>query len=299
MKLRIGTRKSTLALWQAHKVAEELSSHNVESELVEIESFGDKVQDIPLDKLGDKGVFTKALDEALLNGDIDLAVHSLKDVPTVLPEGLKLMAVLERGNPMDVLVQPVQPQKTEKKIIATGSIRRKAFWLNRFPNDEVVGLRGNVPTRLNKVDSNEWHGAVFASAGLERIGYENRISEVLDWMIPAPSQGIVGIVCKEGSEFESVLEKIDHRETHLCGAIERAFLNELEAGCSSPVGAHAQVKKNLLCFKGAVLSLDGRERLDIERSVSLGDAHAELGREWALILKQEGAEKLLEHPENE
>lgn len=299
MKLRIGTRKSTLALWQANKVADELSSRGVDSELVEIESFGDKVQDIPLDKLGDKGVFTKALDEALINGDIDLAVHSLKDVPTVLPEGLKLLAVLKRGNPMDVLVQPVQPKKNEKKIIATGSIRRKAFWLNRFPDDEVVGLRGNVPTRLKKVDSSEWHGAVFASAGLERIGYEDRISEVLDWMIPAPSQGIVGIVCKKGSKFESVLKKIDHRETHLCGAIERAFLNELEAGCSSPVGAHAKVKKNLLSFKGAVLSLDGRERLDIARSVSLGDAHAELGREWALILKQEGAEKLLEHPENE
>ncbi|MDZ7805494.1 MAG: hydroxymethylbilane synthase [Gracilimonas sp.] len=226
------------------KWPEELKALDIETELVEIESFGDKVQDIPLDKLGDKGVFTKALDDALLAGEIDVAVHSLKDVPTILPEGLKLAAVLERGNPMDVLVRPVQPEEneSEQRIIATGSIRRKAFWLNRYPNDKVVGLRGNVPTRLNKVDSNNWFGAVFAAAGLERIGYADRISDILDWMIPAPSQGIVGIVCKEVSDVESMLKKIDHEESHLCGSIERAFLNELEAGCSSPVGAHAKVR---------------------------------------------------------
>jgi hydroxymethylbilane synthase len=299
MKLRIGTRKSTLALWQANKVSDEFKVHGIETELVEIESFGDEVQDIPLDKLGDKGVFTKALDDALLVGKIDVAVHSLKDVPTVLPEGLKLAAVLERGNPMDVLVRPVQPKENEQRIIATGSIRRKAFWLNRNPEDTVTGLRGNVPTRLSKVDSNNWYGAVFAAAGLERIGYADRITEILDWMIPAPSQGIVGIVCKEGSEVESILKKIDHEESHLCGSIERAFLNELEAGCSSPVGAHAEVANDLLSFKGAVLSLDGSERLDIERTIPLDEAEAKLGREWAAILKQEGAEELLEHPEDE
>ena len=299
MMLKIGTRKSTLALWQANKVADELRSHGVESELVEIESFGDKVQDIPLDKLGDKGVFTKALDEALLTGEIDVAVHSLKDVPTVLPEGLILAAVLERGNPLDVLVRPFPPKDTNKRVLATGSIRRKAFWLNRYPDDEVVGLRGNVPTRLDKVDSNEWHGAVFASAGLERIGYAERITEVLDWMIPAPSQGIVGIVCKEGSKAETILDNIDHRESHLCGSIERAFLNELEAGCSSPVGAHAKVEGQTLSFKGAVLSLDGTERLDIEKTIPVEEAGSDLGRKWALILKKEGAEKLLERSEDE
>lgn len=294
MKLKIGTRKSTLALWQANKVAAELKAHGVKSELVEIESFGDKVQDIPLNKLGDKGVFTKALDDALLFGDIDLAVHSLKDVPTVLPKGLKLAAVLERGNPMDVLVRPAHPKENDERIIATGSIRRKAFWLNRFPDDTVVGLRGNVPTRLKKVDSNGWHGAVFAAAGLERIGHEDRISQVLDWMIPAPSQGIVGIATAEETNFEHVLNKIDHTESHLCGDIERAFLNELEAGCSSPVGAYAEVRGKILCFIGAVLSLDGTERLDIEREIPINEAEAEKGKEWAQLLKEEGAEALLE-----
>lgn len=294
MKLRIGTRKSTLALWQANKVADELKSHGVKTELVEIESFGDKVQDIPIDKLGDKGVFTKALDDALLAGEIDLAVHSLKDVPTVLPKGLKLTAVLERGNPMDVLVRQVNPKKAAHKIVATGSIRRKAFWLNRFPDDEVVGLRGNVPTRLQKVDSNNWHGAVFAAAGLERLGLEDRISEVLDWMIPAPSQGIVGIVTAIDIKFEDVINKINHSESRLCGNIERAFLNELEAGCSSPVGAHADIKNGMLNFIGAVLSLDGSKRLDIEREIPVKEAAAHKGREWAKLLKAEGAEDLLE-----
>ncbi|MFD2531983.1 hydroxymethylbilane synthase [Gracilimonas halophila] len=296
MKLRIGTRKSTLALWQANKVADALNTQGVETELVEIESFGDKVQDIPIDKLGDKGVFTKALDEALLAGEIDLAVHSLKDVPTVFPDGLKLAAVLERGNPMDVLVCPVEaPQKGHSRVIATGSIRRTAFWKNRFPGDEVVGLRGNVPTRLEKVDSNRWHGAIFAAAGLERIGYKDRISEILDWMIPAPSQGIVGIVTAEKIDFEDVLAKIDHKESHLCGSIERAFLNELEAGCSSPVGAHADIKNGVLYFIGAVLSLDGSKRLDVEREISVDQAVAQKGAEWAKLLKGEGAAELLDH----
>lgn len=295
MKLRIGTRKSTLALWQANSVAGKLKAHGIETELIEIESFGDKVQDVPIDKLGDKGVFTKALDEALLAGEIDLAVHSLKDVPTVLPDGLKLAAVLERGNPMDVLVCPTQDQKSAHRIIATGSIRRTAFWKNRFPGDEVVGLRGNVPTRLQKVDSNDWHGAIFAAAGLERIGYDDRISEELDWMIPAPSQGIVGIVTNEEIDFEDILSKIDHKESHLCGSIERAFLNELEAGCSSPVGAHASIKDGVLYFIGAVLALDGSDRLDIERENSLEKASAKNGTEWAKLLKEEGAAELLDH----
>lgn len=296
MKLKIGTRKSTLALWQAKKVSEELRTLEFDTELVEIESFGDKVQDIPLNKLGDKGVFTKALDEALLLDEIDVAVHSLKDVPTILPEGLTLVSVLERGNPMDVLVRPVHPEDNagKQRILATGSIRRKAFWLNRFSEDKVTGLRGNVPTRLKKVDSNNWYGAVFAAAGLERIGLDDRVTEVLDWMIPAPSQGIVGIVCKEGSEAESILRMIDHKESHLCGSIERAFLRELEAGCSSPVGAHAKVENGIISFSGAVLSLDGSERLDIERTVSAEKAEAKLGKDWALILKQNGAERLLE-----
>lgn len=299
MKLKVGTRKSTLALWQARQVAKELESRNVESELIEIESFGDKEQDLPIHKLGDKGVFTKALDNALISGEIDIAVHSLKDVPTVLPDQLGLLAVLKRGNPSDVLVKPKEEVESEQRTIATGSIRRTAFWKNRYPDDEVVGLRGNVPTRVQKVDASEWHGAVFAYAGLERIGFENRISEVLDWMIPAPSQGTVGIVAQKDTEHRELLEEINDKETRICVDIERAFLNELEAGCSSPVGAYAFIQKNTLYFVGAVLAVDGSKRMDIEREIPVNEADAERGKAWAKILKQEGAVGLLDQAGNE
>ncbi|MEX0721779.1 MAG: hydroxymethylbilane synthase [Balneolaceae bacterium] len=294
MIVKIGTRNSTLAMWQAQQVSRKLLSQDIESELVEIESFGDKEQDLPIHKLGDKGVFTKALDDALLSREVDIAVHSLKDVPTVLIDGLRLAAVLKRGNPKDVLVKPRSEQEKNKLLtVATGSIRRTAFWKNRYPEDEVVGLRGNVPTRVQKVDSNPWHGAVFAYAGLERIGLKSRISEVLEWMIPAPSQGTVGIIARKDSEHLDLLKNIEHAETRTCVDIERAFLNELEAGCSSPVGAYAFIENETLHFKGAVLSVDGKERLDIERSVGLASAYPEKGNEWAKILKDDGAIELI------
>lgn len=295
MKLKIGTRKSTLALWQAETVAGELNIHSVEAELVKIESFGDKEQDLPIHKLGDKGVFTKALDDALINGQIDLAVHSLKDVPTVLPNQLKLVAVLKRGNPTDVLVKPADAGNESKKIIATGSIRRTAFWKNKYPDYEVTGLRGNVPTRLKKVDASDWEGAVFAYAGLQRIGYEDRISVVLDWMVPAPSQGAVGIVARKDTEHQDIFDQLNDEETRTCVDIERAFLNELEAGCSSPVGAHAVIEEGMLKFKGVVLALDGSKRMDIEKEIPVAEAVATKGKDWAATLKADGAVGLLTH----
>lgn len=300
MKLKIGTRNSTLALWQAQLVSKQLQEQGIETELVEIESFGDKERDLPIHKLGDKGVFTKALDDALLSHEVDIAVHSLKDVPTVLIDDLVLAAVLNRGNPQDVLVKPhSKKESTGRRIIASGSIRRAAFWKNRYPDDEVVGLRGNVPTRVQKVDSGDWEGAVFAYAGLERLGLNNRISEVLDWMIPAPSQGTVGIVARKDFAHLHQLEKIEDSNTRICVEIERAFLNELEAGCSSPVGAHAFIKNNTLHFKGAVLSVDGSQRLDIEKSITVDSARAEKGNEWAKVLKERGAIDLITRASDE
>ncbi len=295
MKLKIGTRKSTLALWQAELVSRKLNDLGVQTQLVEIESFGDKEQDIPIHKLGDKGVFTKALDDALIKGEVDLAVHSLKDVPTVLLNDLDLVSVLERGNPRDVLVKPEEAKEHTHRTIATGSIRRTAFWKNRFPDDEVVGLRGNVPTRVRKVDESDWYGAVFAYAGLERIGLENRISEVLDWMIPAPSQGAVGVVARKDTAHREIFDKLNHEETRICVDIERAFLNELEAGCSSPVGAHAYIKDDMLYFVGAVLALDGSRRMDVKREIPVSEATAEKGHQWADLLKKDGAVELLTH----
>lgn len=294
MKLRIGTRRSKLALWQSNLVADKLQALGAETELVEIESFGDKVQDLPLHKLGDKGVFTKALDDALLADKIDLAVHSLKDVPTILEEGLSLTAVLKRANPIDVLVEPKNYQQGQSpKTIATGSIRRSAFWKNKFPNDEVVDLRGNVPTRLNKVDTLDWDGAIFAYAGLDRLGLGDRISKELSWMIPAPSQGAIGIVSTSSCKFNELISKLNDFNTRICVDIERAFLRTLDAGCSSPVGALAEVQSDKLSFKGAVLSVDGTQRVDIREEIKLDEASESSGREFAEKVIAEGAADLL------
>ena len=294
MKLRIGTRRSKLALWQSNLVAGKLNALDVETELVEIESFGDKEQDIPLHKLGDKGVFTKALDDALLAGKIDLAVHSLKDVPTILEEGLNLTAVLKRANPIDVLVQPLNyEKKNSPKTIATGSIRRSAFWKNKFPEDEVVDLRGNVPTRLNKVDTLGWDGAIFAHAGLDRLGLGDRISEELQWMISAPSQGAIGIISKSDSIHNEIISVLNDADTRICVDIERTFLSTLDAGCSSPVGALAEVAGNKLMFKGAVLSVDGKQRVDIEEEIEMKKASESLGKKYAENVINKGAADLL------
>lgn len=300
MKLRIGTRKSTLALWQANWTAKKLAEIGIESTLVKIDSFGDKELDLPIHKLDDKGVFTKALDDALLKNKIDIAVHSLKDVPTDLIDELILAAVPERGNPVDVLVRPKSIRVYNgSRTVATGSIRRQAFWRNKFPDDEVTGLRGNVPTRLKKIDLSNWYGGIFASAGLERLKLQHRITEVLDWMIPAPGQGAVGIVANKDSSFLDELNKIEHAHSRLCVDMERAFMNELEAGCSSPLGAMATVKEDMLIFHGVVLSVDGTLREDAQYEIPLKGAGAEKGREWAQELIQKGADNLLKADKNE
>lgn len=294
MKLRIGTRRSKLALWQSNLVADKLRLLGVDTELVEIESFGDKVQDLPLHKLGDKGVFTKALDDALLTEEINLAVHSLKDVPTILEQGLSLTAVLKRANPIDVLVKPKNYQEEQSpKTIATGSIRRSAFWKNKFPKDEVVDLRGNVPTRLNKVDTLDWDGAIFAYAGLVRLGLGGRISKELSWMIPAPSQGAIGIITKSSYKFQEIVSGLNDFNTRTCVDIERAFLRRLDAGCSSPVGALAEVHGSKLFFKGAVLSVDGTKRVDIQEEIKLDEVSENLGVEFAKKVIDQGAADLL------
>lgn len=301
MKLKIGTRKSKLALWQAEFIQGELHKLDVDSELLLIESFGDKEQDLPIHKLGDKGVFTKALDEALLSGDIDLAIHSLKDVPTVLHPDLDLVCVPARENPADVLVAPAANKENtdstdQKRVVATGSIRRRAFWQNRFPEDQMTGLRGNVPTRIDKVDNHPWHGGIFALAGLLRLNLDERVTEILDWMIPAPSQGALGVLARKDTPHRELFERLQDDKIRLCVDIERAFMNELEAGCSSPVGGNARIDNNHLIFKGAVLSSNGRQRLDVKDQVLISEAKPELGRTWAKELKNKGALKLMEEP---
>ena len=251
--IRIGTRDSQLALWQANTVRKELAELGYDSILVPIKSLGDLVLDKPLYELGVTGVFTKSLDVAMLNGKIDIAVHSLKDVPTALPEGIVQAAVLKRGNYNDVLVLKGNEEffGEPNGIIATGSLRRKAMWLNRYPTHKVEGLRGNVNTRLEKLeDSETWNGAIFAAAGLERLGINPEGAIDLSWMVSAPGQGAIMITALEKDDYvKDACEQLNHHETKVCVGVEREFLRLLEGGCTAPIGALAYVNSKTEVLK--------------------------------------------------
>ncbi|TYP97018.1 hydroxymethylbilane synthase [Tenacibaculum adriaticum] len=273
--IRIGTRESQLALWQANKVRKQLEELGYETEIVPITSTGDIILDKPLYELGITGIFTKNLDIAMLNNDIDIAVHSMKDVPTVLPEGIVQAAVLKRANYNDILLLKDNEEffGQPNGVIATGSLRRRAQWLNRYPTHKVVDLRGNVNTRLQKLEDNDWNGAIFAAAGLERVGLRPAGALNLSWMLPAPAQGAIMITALEEDEFiKQACAKLNDADTELCTTIEREFLHKLEGGCTAPIGALAyinEVEKEVI-FKGVLLSRDGSKKLEVARKVPLG-----------------------------
>jgi hydroxymethylbilane synthase len=271
--IRIGTRDSELALWQANTVKKQLEEQGYQTVLVPVKAMGDLVLDKPLHELGITGVFTKALDVAMLKGQIDIAVHSMKDVPTVLPKGIIQAAVLKRGNYMDILAFKNNEEflSQEKATIATGSLRRKAQWLNRYPTHTVVDLRGNVQTRAEKLDNNDWNGAIFAAAGLERVGLEFENTIGLTWMVPAPAQGAVVIVALENDDFSrKACAELNDKETQICTGLERQFLNILEGGCTAPIGALSIIKDKNISLKGVLLSVDGKKKLEVEFTSVLG-----------------------------
>ncbi len=273
--IRIGTRDSELALWQAHTVQKQLNDLGYKTEIVAVKSQGDIILDKPLYELGITGIFTKTLDIAMINGQVDIAVHSMKDVPTALPIGIVQAAVLERANILDILVHKGNTDFLETEAtIATGSLRRQAQWWHKYPNHKVVDLRGNVNTRMQKLNENDWNGAVFAAAGLERINLkpENYIN--LDWMIPAPAQGAMVVVAMAEDEFTlDALSQLNHIETEICTYIERQFLKTLEGGCTAPIGAIATYneKEDTIDFKGVLLSIDGKQKLEIEKVVDISE----------------------------
>jgi hydroxymethylbilane synthase len=274
-KIRIGTRDSELALWQAYTVQKKLQDLGYKTEIIAVKSQGDIILDKPLYELGITGIFTKTLDIAMINGQVDIAVHSMKDVPTALPIGIVQAAVLERANILDILVHKGNTDFLEAEAtIATGSLRRQAQWWNKYPNHKVVDLRGNVNTRTQKLQENDWDGAVFAAAGLERIKLkpENYIN--LDWMIPAPAQGAMVVVAMAEDEFTlDALSQLNHIETEICTYIERQFLKTLEGGCTAPIGAIAAYneKEDTIHFKGVLLSIDGKQKLEIEKVVAVSE----------------------------
>ena len=292
--IRIGTRESALALWQAHTFQDLLNSKGFSSELIPIKSEGDLDLVQPLYEMGTVGIFTKTLDAALLNNRIDLAIHSMKDVPTLLPKGIQQAAVLERGPVKDVLVKKTYESSFEiPPIIATGSLRRKAQWLSKFPNHNIVPLRGNIQTRLKKLKNQDWDGAIFAEAALVRLKTENENVNILDWMIPAPAQGALMIVCKSKDKaLLNILKQFNHPETALCTQIERDFLRTLEWGCTAPIGAIAIVEGNNIKFQGGVFSLDGKRKFIIDETF---EKSTELkGVKLANQLLKKGAVELLQ-----
>ena len=294
--IRIGTRDSELALWQAKTVEKKLNDLGYKTEIIAVKSQGDIILDKPLYELGITGIFTKTLDIAMISGQVDIAVHSMKDVPTALPEGIVQAAVLERANVLDILVHKGNLDFLENDgIIATGSLRRQAQWWNKYPNHKVVDLRGNVNTRMQKLSDNDWNGAVFAAAGLERINLkpENYIN--LDWMIPAPAQGAMVVVAMANDAFTiDAVSQLNDVETEICTYIERQFLRTLEGGCTAPIGALAKYNEpnDTIEFQGVLLSVDGKQKLEINKEVDISE-WKKLGFSCAKEILENGGNELM------
>jgi hydroxymethylbilane synthase len=293
--IRIGTRDSELALWQAHTVEKKLNDLGFTTEIIAVKSEGDIILDKPLYELGITGIFTKTLDIAMLAGKVDIAVHSMKDVPTALPIGIIQSAVLERANVHDLLVHKGNLNfLTSNGTIATGSLRRQAQWLHKYPNHQVVDLRGNVNTRMQKLNDSDWNGAIFAAAGLERINLKPENYITLDWMTPAPAQGAMVVVTLANDPFSTeAVAKLNHQETEICTHIERQFLRTLEGGCTAPIGALAQIKDNQIDFQGVLHSLDGKQELEIKKSCNFV-SYKDFGKECAEAILTNGGKQLME-----
>jgi hydroxymethylbilane synthase len=302
-KIRIGTRESPLALWQANRVKSLLEQHGVDTELVGIKSEGDLDLITPLYALGVQGIFTRSLDQALLSQRIDLAVHSMKDVPVRLPVGLKEAAILKRDSPFDLFVphssvKSLTLNKHTAATVASSSLRRKAQWIHRFPADHIEPIRGNVNSRLKKLEISSWWGAIFAAAGLERIGLRPANAIELDWMLPAPAQGAILIVCRENEEdlFEHC-QKLHHESTSFCVKIERDFLAALLGGCSTPIGALAEISGEEIFFRGNLLDESGKKMVSIEKRISV-ELAASLGTASAHELIRNGGNEILERKQH-
>ncbi len=292
--IKIGTRDSQLALWQAKTVEARLNELGYVTQIVPIKSAGDVILDKPLYEFGITGIFTKTLDVAMISGQVDIAVHSMKDVPTALPKGIVQTAVLHRESTADILVYNQLPDFTQTLTIATGSLRRQAQWLNRYPHHQCVDLRGNVNTRLAKLAQSDWGGAIFAAAGLERLNIKPLNNLELDWMLPAPAQGAMVVVAMHDDWFcREATEKLNHPHSEVCTFVERQFLRELEGGCTAPIGAHATVVDSQIRFEGVLCSLDGTQKIHIEKTVELYKGHTDFGRDCAREVLDSGGRELM------
>lgn len=301
-KILIGTRGSKLALWQTEFVRKKLVEvfPEVEFDVKIIKTKGDKILDSPLSKIGDKGIFTREIEIELLNKEIDLAIHSLKDLPTKLPDGLTIGAVTEREDVRDVLISKDDLSLDElpkNAVIATGSLRRRAQLLHFRPDFKFVDLRGNIDTRFRKFDESNWNGMVLAFAGVNRMNYIDRISQIIptDIILPAVGQGAIAVEVREDDhEIIEMVERINHKETELATRVERALLKRLEGGCQIPIGAFAFVSNGKIKLSAMISNLDGTfmVRDSIEGDID-GDVE-EIGFELAERLLEQGGAKILD-----
>ena len=316
--IRIGTRESQLAVWQAQLVKDLLAAQNIDAVLVPIKSEGDIDLTTPLYAMGVQGVFTRSLDMALLNETIDIAVHSMKDVPVQLPQTIVQAAVLKRASVKDIFVintkylaqetglteqdvfENIDTLLSEKNlIIATSSVRRKAQWLAKYPHHTIENIRGNVNTRLQKVMDSQWAGAIFAAAGLERIQVRPTHSIDLDWMLPAPAQGAILVVAKaSNSHTLEACKLLNDANTQIAVDIERKFLSELMGGCATPIGALATVVDDTVFFNGSVTSLDGVKTIEVNINKTMEAAFL-IPTEAAATIIKKGGKELVAKMQNE
>ncbi len=299
--IRIATRQSPLALWQAEHVAEllEQAFPNVTTELVKMVTRGDKILDAPLAKVGGKGLFVKELEQGMLEGEADIAVHSMKDVPIEFPEGLHLAAILTREDPTDAFVSNQYKSFSElptRARIGTSSLRRECQLKQHLPEAEVLPLRGNVNTRLAKLDAGEYDAIILASAGLKRLGMGDRITQTLDTSVslPAVGQGAIGIECRvDDVEINQMLAALHDQVTGVCVKAERAMNTRLNGGCQVPIAGFAILQQTQVFMRGLVGSPDGQVIYRAERAGSIEQAES-LGQQIAEDLLSQGADKVLQ-----
>jgi hydroxymethylbilane synthase len=297
--IRIGTRGSKLALWQAEHIASLIKASGYIPEIVPIETKGDKILDVSIAKIGSKGVFTEEIEQKLLDGSIDIAVHSAKDLASDMPEELELIAFTERESVNDVLVstRPTVNLKTPGVKIGTSATRRVAFLKHYYPNAEAVSIRGNLQTRFAKLKAGEYDALILAYAGVHRMGYDEFIIEKIEtsYFVPAVGQGSIAVQCHKKLSYDKkqILENwVNHPETEDCIRTERAFLKTLHGGCSIPAFGYAHYEGNLITLKAGIISLDGQRIIKSKHS-STPDQTKELGEKVAAEVLKNGGEQIL------
>ncbi len=301
-KIKIGTRSSPLALWQTEWTASKIKDAfpDTHIEIIHVKTKGDKILDVALSKIGGKGLFTKELENELLAGNIDLAVHSLKDMPTELPQGLTLGAITERHDARDVLISKNKGEtfQTLRKnaVIATGSLRRRAQLLSKRPDIETPDLRGNLQTRLKKFEDNNWDGIILAAAGVQRMNKQDYISSYFEFdeWLPAVGQGAMAVeISEENNEIKEILKAVvNHPETETVTKAERSMLKALGGGCQTPIASIAEMKQGKIFIRGLVAAADGSKVFRAELYASAGSPE-ETGREIAEMLLKQGAQEVL------